>query len=178
MTPSEDKALEEFIREQYAKGYIRPSKSPYASPFFFIKKRDGKLRPVQDYRRLNSYTIKNQYPLPLIADLTNSFMGAHIFTKLDIRWGYNNVQIKEGDEHKAAFKTKYGLWEPTVMFFGLCNSPSTFQAMMDWIFRPIIDKWEPLGTKVGKYMDDVAVATSTNLQDHINCVTEILELAM
>ena len=62
MTPSEDKVLEEFIREQYAKGYIRPSKSPYASPFFFIKKRDGKLRPVQDYRRLNSYTIKNQYP--------------------------------------------------------------------------------------------------------------------
>ena len=80
MTPTEDKALEEFIREQYAKGYIRPSKSPYASPFFFIKKRDGKLRPVQDYRRLNSYTIKNQYPLPLIADLANSFAGAHIFT--------------------------------------------------------------------------------------------------
>ena len=65
-----------------------------------------------------------------------------------------------------------------VMFFSLCNSPSTFQAMMDWIFRLIIDKWEPLGTKVGKYMDDVAVATSTNLKDHINCVTEILELAM
>ena len=84
MTPAEDKAMEEFICEQYAKGYIRPSKSPYASPFFFIKKRDGKLRPVQDYRRLNSYTIKNQYPLPLIADLTNSFAGAHIFTKLDI----------------------------------------------------------------------------------------------
>ena len=62
--------------------------------------------------------------------------------------------------------------------FGLCNSPSTFQAMMDWIFRPIIEKWEPLGTKVGKYMDDVAVATCTNLQDHINCITEILELAM
>ena len=64
------------------------------------------------------------------------------------------------------------------MFFGLCNSPSTFQAMMDWIFRPIIDKWEPLGTKVGKYMDDVAVTTCTNLDDHIKCVTEILELAM
>ena len=108
----------------------------------------------------------------------NSFTGAHIFTKLDIRWGYNNVRIKEGDEHKVAFKTKYSLWEPTVMFFGLCNSPSTFQAMMDWIFRPIIDKWEPLGTKVSKYMDDVVVATCTNLEDHIACVTDILELAM
>ena len=106
MTPSEDKALEEFIQEQYAKAYIRPSKSPYASPFFFIKKRDGKLRPVQDYRRLDSYTIKTQYPLPIIADLTNSFAGAHIFTKLDIRWGYNNVRIKEGNEHKAADKIR------------------------------------------------------------------------
>ena len=131
MTLAEDKALEEFIWEQYAKGYIRPSKSPYTSPFFFIKKRDGKLQPVQDYRRLNSYTIKNQYPLPLITDLTASFTGAHIFTKLDIRWGYNNIRIKEGNQYKAAFKTNYGLWEPTVMFFGLCNSPSTFQAMMD-----------------------------------------------
>ena len=84
MMPSEDKALEEFIWEQYTKGYIQLSKLPYASPFFFIKKRDGKLRPVQDYRHLNLYAIKNQYPLPLIADLTNSFVGAHIFTKLDI----------------------------------------------------------------------------------------------
>ena len=177
MTPAEDKALEEFIREQYAKGYIRPSKSPYVSPFFFIKKRDGKLQPVQDYRRLNSYTIKNQYPLPLISELTNNFAGAHIFTKLDIRWGYNNVRIKEGDEHKAAFKTKYRLWEPTVMFFGLCNSPSTFQAMMDWIFRLIKEKWAKKGTNVETYMDDVAVATRTNKEDHEACVTEILELA-
>ena len=92
--------------------------------------------------------------------------------------GYNNVRIKEGDEYKAAFKTKYRLWEPMVMFFGLCNSLSTFHAMMDWIFRPIVDKWEPKGTKVGKYMDDIAVVTSTNLADHIECITEILELAM
>ena len=73
---------------------------------------------------------------------------------------------------------KYGLWEPTVMFFGLCNSLSTFQAMMDWIFRLIIEKWEPRGTKVGKYMDNITVATSTNLNNHIAYVTEILELAM
>ena len=122
--------------------------------------------------------IKNQYPLPLIADLMASFTGAHIFTKLDIRWGYNNLRIKDGDQYKAAFKMKYGLWEPMVMFFGLCNSLSTFQAMMDWIFRLVIKKWEPKGTKVGKYMDNVAVATSTNLKDHIACVMEILELTM
>ena len=176
MTQSEDKALEEFIKEQYAKGYIWPSKSQYTSLFFFIKKRDGKLRPVQDYRKLNQYTIKNLYPLPLIADLTSSFLGAHIFTKLDIHWGYNNIWIKEGNEHKAAFKTKYELWEPTVMFFGLCNSPATFQAMMDWIFRPIKEKWAAKGTNIEKYMDNVAVATHTNLTNHIACVTKILKL--
>ena len=130
MTQTEDKALEDFIKEQYAKGYIRPSKSPYASPFFFIKKRDGKLQLVQDYRRINNHTICNQYLLPLISELIANLSGAHIFSKLDVRWGYNNVCIKEGDEHKVAFKTKYGLWEPTVMFFGLTNSPATFQAMI------------------------------------------------
>ena len=178
MTQSEDKALEEFIKEQYAKGYIHPSKSPYTSPFFFIKKRDGKLRPVQDYCHINSYMVKNQYPLPLILDLNMQFSGAHIFTKLDIHWGYNNVCIKEGDKHKVAFKTKHELWEPTVMFFSLCNSPSTFQAMMDWIFRPLIEKWGPRGTDIGKYRDNVAVATCTNEADHIAAVMNILELAM
>ena len=178
MTQAEDKALEEFIKEQYAKEYIRPSKSPYASPFFFIKRRDRKLRLVQDYWRLNSVTVKNQYPLPLILDLTASFSGAHIFTKLDLCWGYNNVCIKVGDEHKATFKTKYGLWEPTVMFFGLCNSLSTFQAMMDWIFRPLIEKWEPRGTNISKYMDNIAVATCINMKDHIAAITDVLELAM
>ena len=133
---------------------------------------------MQGYRCINSYTVKNQYPLPLILDLTAQFSGAHIFTKLDIRWGYNNVCIKEGDEHKAAFKTKYGLWEPLVMFLGLCNSPSTFQAMMDWIFRLLIEKWGPRGTDIGKYMDDVAIATQTNKADHIAAVTDILELTM
>ena len=72
---------------------------------------------------------------------------------------------------------KYGLWEPMVMFFSLCNSPATFQAMMDWIFRPIKEKWAAKGTNIEKYMDNVAVATHTNLTDHIACVTKILKLA-
>ena len=101
MSRTEDEALKEFLEEQLTKGYIRPSKSPYASSFFFITKKDGKLRPVQDYRRINDYTIHNQYPLPLISNLITDLRGAHIYTKLDIRWGYNNVRIKEGDEHKA-----------------------------------------------------------------------------
>jgi hypothetical protein len=97
MTWVEDKALDVFIDEQLEKGYIRPSKSQYASSFFFIKKKDGKLRPVQDYRKVNAWTVRNQYPLPLIGDLIRDLSGAVIFTKFDIRQGYNNIRIKEGD---------------------------------------------------------------------------------
>ena len=177
MTQTEDKALEEWLQEQQAKGYIRPSKSQYASPFFFIKKKDGKLRPVQDYRRINQFTIRNQYPLPLIQELVTALSGAHIFSKLDVRWGYNNVRIKAGDEHKAAFKTKYGLWEPTVMFFGLCNSPATFQQMMNEIYRPVKEKWAQKGTRIEIYMDDIAIATSTTETDHIAAMTDVFEVA-
>jgi hypothetical protein len=132
MTQDEDKSLLKFLQEQEAKGYICPSISPYASPFFFIQKKDSKLQPVQDYRRINNITISNQYPLPLITDLLTDLSGAKIFTKLDVKDGYNNICIKEGDKHKAAFKTKYGLWEPLVMFFGLKNSPAMFQNMMNY----------------------------------------------
>ena len=115
-TMEEDEALKKFLKEQSEKGYIRKSKSPYASAFFFIKKKDGKLRPIQDYWKLNQYTIQNKYPLPLILELISQVKDANIFSKFDIRWGYNNIRIKEGDQHKAAFKTKYRLYEPNVMF--------------------------------------------------------------
>ena len=80
-----------------------------ASPFFFVKKKDGTLRPVQDYRKLNKMTVKNCYPLPLIQELIDKLKDAKVFTKMDIRWGYNNIRIKEGDEWKAAFRTNRGL---------------------------------------------------------------------
>jgi Reverse transcriptase (RNA-dependent DNA polymerase) len=136
LTPAEQLELDKFLKENLKKWYIQPSQSPMASPFFFVSKKDGKLRPCQDYRYLNDWTVKNSYPLPLIMD---KLKGAKCFTKLDVRWGYNNVQIRKGDEWKAAFKTNKGLFEPTVMFFGMCNSPATFQAMMDNIFMTMID---------------------------------------
>jgi hypothetical protein len=135
MSQMEDEALDKFIDEQLAKGYIQPSISPYTSSFFFIKKKDRKLWPVQDYHSLNKWTVQNQYSLPLIMTLICDLGRAHIYTKLNIRWGYNNVRIKEGDEYKAAFKTRWGLFEATVMFFGLTNSPATFQAMMNDIYH-------------------------------------------
>ena len=95
-TREEDEVLKKFINEQLEKGYIRKLKSPYALAFFFIKKKDGKLRPIQDYRKLNQHTIRNKYPLPLILELISQVKDANIFSKFDIRWGYNNIRIKDG----------------------------------------------------------------------------------
>ena len=157
MAPKEQIALDEFINENLRKGYIRPSTSPQASPFFFVPKKDGSLRPCQDYRRINSWTIRNAYPLPLIQELIDKLHGAKYFTKLDLRNGYNNIRIKNGDQWKAAFKTARGLFEPTVMFFGLCNSPATFQMFMNDIFRIIITQ-----DGILIYMDNILIfATST-----------------
>ena len=130
------------------------------SPFFFIKKKDGSLRPVQDYQKLNEMTIKNRYPLPLIPKLIDKLKDAKYFTKLDIRWGYNNVQIKDGDEWKAAFRTNRGLFEPLVMFFGLTNSPATFQTMMNHLLRELV-----LDGVVVVYLDDIMIFTKT-LEEH------------
>jgi hypothetical protein len=131
---TEQSELDRFLTENLETGRIQQSKSPMASPVFFIKKKDGSLRLIQDYRMLNDMMVKNKYPLPLISELVNQLRGAKYFMKLDVRWGFNNVRIQEGDEWKAAFRTNRGLFEPLVMFFGLTNSPATFQTMMNDIF--------------------------------------------
>lgn len=168
MSPVEQEELNRFIQENLAKGYIHPSESEMASPVFFTKKKDGSLRLVQDYRKLNQITVKNRYPLPLISEIVDKLRGAKYFSKMDVRWGYNNVRIKEGDEHKAAFSTNRGMFEPLVMFFGLTNSPATFQAMMDNIFRDMIDQGH-----VVVYLDDIIVFTQT-LEEHRRIVQEVL----
>ena len=91
-----------------------------------MKKKDGKKKMVQDYQYLNEWTVKNNYLLPLILDVIENIVTKNMFTKMNLRWGYNNVRIKEGDEWKVAFTIPKGLFEPTVMFFGLTNSPATF----------------------------------------------------
>src|ERR1700709_660805 len=108
-----------------------------ASPVFFIKKKDRGLRFVQDYWALNAMTVKNWYPLPLINDLINRLKGARFFTKLDIRWGFNNIRIWQGDEWKGGGASNRGLFEPLVICFGLTNSPATFQTMMNDIFQDL-----------------------------------------
>ncbi len=172
-----DAVVQKFLQEELEKGYIHVSKSPYTSSFFFIRKKDGKLCLVQDYQKINSITMRNQYPLPLISDLIHDLSNAHIYTKLDIWWGYNNVQIWEGDEPKVAFKTWYGLYEPTVMYFGLTNLPATFQTMMNYIYRDVILKHKPLRTTIRVYMDDIGIATWTTMADHQAAVQDVLRVA-
>ena len=167
LTPVEQLELDNFLKENLEKGYIWPSESPMASPFFFVSKKDGKLRLCQDYQYLNDWTIKNSYPLLLISDIMDKLKGAKYFTKMDVRWGYNNVQIWKGDEWKAAFKTNKGLFEPTVMFFGMCNSPAMFQSMMDKIFVTIIK-----GKLVIIYIDDILIFAKT--REELKQITKLV----
>jgi len=123
---------------------------------------------VQDYRHINQWTIKNGYLLPLIADILDRVGKRKVFTKLDLRWGYNNVRIKEGDEWKVAFTMHIGAYEPTVMYFGLTNSPATFQAMMNDLFRDLINQ-----ENTATFIDDILVATDTE-EGHDELVEEVL----
>ena len=156
------------MEDQLRKGYIGPSKSPQMSPVFFIGKKDGSKRIVMDYHSLNSQTIKNNYPLPLITELIDNMGSKKVFTKMDLRWGFNNVRIKEGDEWKGVFTMHISSFKPTVMFFGMTNSPATFQAMMNEILRDLINEG-----KVAVFVDDVLVGTETE-EGHDEIVEEIL----
>jgi Reverse transcriptase (RNA-dependent DNA polymerase) len=142
----------------------------WLSPVFFIKKKDGSLQLVQDYQALNVITVKNKYPLLLISKLINKLQGTKYFTKLDVCWRFNNVCIKEGDEWKAAFRTNHRLYEPLVMFFGLTNSPATFQTMMDGIFEELITEG-----MVVVYLDNILIFTRT-IEEHWEIVWRVLDI--
>jgi len=168
LSKEEREEVQTFVEDQLRKGYIRPSKSPQILPVHFVAKKDGTRRMVQDYRHINQWTIKNGYPLPLIADILDGVGKRKVFTKLDLRWGYNNVRIKEGDEWKVAFTTHIGAYEPTVMYFGLTNSPTTFQAMMNDLFRDLINQGD-----TATFIDNILVATDTE-EGHDELVEEVL----
>jgi hypothetical protein len=118
--------METYVSESLHQGYIRPSISPTSSSFFFVKKKEGGLRPCNDYQGLNQITVRYSYPLPLIATTIESIHAARFFTKLDLRSAYNLVSIREGDEWKTAFSTISGHYVYLVMPYGLMNAPSVF----------------------------------------------------
>ncbi|CCO33217.1 Retrotransposable element Tf2 155 kDa protein type 1 [Rhizoctonia solani AG-1 IB] len=168
MTNAESVTLKQWLEDELRAGKIRPSKSPISSPVMFVPKKDGTRRLVVDYRKLNARSKKNVYPLPRPDDLMSKLWGAKLFTKLDLRWGYNNVRVKEGDEWKTAFRTKYGLFETLVMPFGLSGAPGAFQAMMNEVFQDLLD------VSVIIYLDDILIFSS-NPDKHEGHVKEVLK---
>lgn len=151
------------------KGWIRKSKSPAASPTFFVPKPNGKKRKVQDYRKLNEITIKNRYPLPNIEEATDRLTGANWFTKIDLRDAFYSIRMAEGEEWKTAFRSRYGLYEFTVMPMGLTNAPATMQQMINDTLRDLLD------ITVLAYVDDILVFTTGPLEQHIKDVQAVFE---
>ena len=168
MYKNEREKVQNFVNDQLRKGYIRPLKSPQTSPVFFVSKKNRSKRMVMDYCSLNKQTVKNNYLLLLITDLIDNIGSKKVFTKMDLQWGFNNVRIKEGDEWKGAFTMHIGLFEPTIMFFGITNSSATFQAMMNEILRDLANK-----SKVATFVNNVLVETKTE-GGHDEIVKEIL----
>ena len=168
LSKNEREEVQNFVEEQLRKRYIRPLKSPQTFPVFFVGKKDRSKRMVIDYRNLNDQTVKNNYLLPLITDLIDNVDSKKVFMKMDLRWEFNNMRIKEGDERKGVFTIHVGSFEPTVMFFGITNSPVTFQAIMNEILRDLINE-----EKVAAFVNDVLVGTETE-KGHDEIVEEVL----
>jgi hypothetical protein len=172
LTVEEEEAQRLWLSEMECKGLIEKSASPWASPTFFVKQRD-KLRPCMDYRKLNSVTVKDRNPIPLIDEMLNQLGRDDIkyYSALDLRGAYNLLRIRKGDEFKTAFVTKQGQFQFKVVPFGLCNAPAAFQRFMNDIFRNLI------GTCVLVYIDDIIVFSQSRQehQAHLERVLKTLQ---
>ena len=151
------------------KGYIRPLKSSQTAPVFFVGKKDRKKRIVQDYYYLNKWIIKDNYPLSLISDIVKNIGTNQVFTKLDLHWSYNNIQIKERDKWKVVFTTPEGLFELIVIFFQLMNSLAMFQTMMNKILNDLINT-----RKVMSFIENVIIGMEEE-EEHDEIVEKIVK---
>ncbi|KAK3518251.1 hypothetical protein QTP70_034617, partial [Hemibagrus guttatus] len=167
LSSPERTAMDKYINESLVAGIICPSTSPAGAGFFFVSKKDGGLRPCIDYRGLNKITLRNRYPLPLMATAFEILQEASIFTKLDLRNAYHLVCIRQGDEWKTAFNTPTGHYEYLVMPFCLTNAPAVFQALINDILRDMLDQF------VFVYLDDILIFSSS-LQEHVKHISKVL----
>jgi len=168
LSETELTVLKKYIDENLARGFIRPSTSPFGAPVLFAKKKDGTLRLCVDYRTLNRFTIKNRYPLPLTSEILDRTNGAMYFTKFDLPEAYYRLRIKQGDEPKTAFRTRYGHYEYLVMPFGLTNAPGSFQAFINSVLHEFLD------TFCIAYMDDILIYSNT-YEEHVQHVRQVLQ---
>ena len=169
MAPPELEELRRQLKELLDVGFIHPSKAPYGALVLFQKKHNGSLWMCIDYQALNKVTVKNKYPIPLIADLFDQLGRARYFTKLDLRLGYYQVRIVERDEPKTTCVTRYGSFEFLVMPFGLTNAPTMFCTLMNKIFHPYLDKF------VVVYLDDIVIYSST-LKEHAEHLRKVFKI--
>src|SRR3954447_21463224 len=169
LSPLELDAMREELDRLLKTRAVEPSVSPFGAPVIFVKKKDGTLHMCIDYRALNNITIKNRFPIPLIDDLTDHLFGAKVFTKIDLCWGYNQVRIHHDDIEKTAFRTRYGHYQYKVMPFRLTNAPATFQALVQDVLRPLLDKC------VIVYIDDILIY-SQDEQEHAEHLRQVLHL--
>jgi hypothetical protein len=163
--------LKKQLDDLLAKGFIRPSKSPWAFPVLFVEKKDGSKRLCVDYRALNAVTIKNKYPLPRIDVLFEQLRGTKIFSKIDLNSGYHQLRIKEEDIDKMAFSTRYGHYEYIVMSFGLTNAPATFMEAMNRMLHEYLDDF------VIVFLDDILIYSKSEEEHdgHLSLVLEALQ---
>jgi hypothetical protein len=162
--------LKNHIAKLQAKGFIRPSSSPWGAPMLFVKKKDGTQWMCVNYPLLNEVTIKNKYPLPQIEDLFDQMKGASVFSKINLRSGYHQLKIWELDISKTAFHTRYGLYEYTMMSFGLTNAPIYFMYLMNQVFMEYLDKF------VVVFIDDILIFSKTEEvhENHLRLVLDKL----
>ena len=139
------------LKEYLDKGFIRPSTSPWGALVLFVKNKDGSMCMCIDYRHLNKVTVRNKYPLPRIDDLFDQLQGASVFSKIDLRFGYHQLKIKDDDVPKSALRTRYGHFEFLVMPFGLINAPTVFMDLMNRVFHPYLDSF------VVVFIDDILI---------------------
>ncbi|UYV60625.1 hypothetical protein LAZ67_1001700, partial [Cordylochernes scorpioides] len=168
VSPKERDIIKEQIQDMLQEGVIRASSSPWAFPVILVRKRDGNWRFCVDYRKLNSITVKDVYPIPRIDDVMDTLQGSRYFTAIDLRSGYWQVEIEEQDKKKTAFTTSHGLYEFNVMPFGLCNAPATFERIMDNVLKNI--KWKFCLC----YLDDVVIY-SPDFTTHLGRIEAVLK---
>jgi hypothetical protein len=169
VSPAEYREVEAQVAHLLKKGFIEQSSSPFGAPVFFVKKKDGTLRMVIDYRALNKVTTKNRYPLPRVHDLLDRLRGSTYFTSLDMMSGYHQIHIGEEDVPKTAFRTPLGHFQFKVLSFGLTNAPATFQSVVDIVFAPLLNE------SVVVYLDDILVFSRT-AEEHFLHMRQVLDI--